>query len=133
MKNEIRAGNKVLAFDEPQPTQFERFKEDIGGLMVAFVRIQTFLENIENGKIDSFDDIIEKQIGAIKEASKGLEKMATLFYGILKNATIDGVEMTRDVFDDAFNYETVDNANTILTAIQDYIGRLSPTEAEQKN
>ena len=135
MEREIRAGDKLLRFEEPSPKQFEQFNGEAINLMIAFSHLQNFLENIETGKVASYSGIIEKQITAYKEASDGLKNLSSLFYGILNvgNSSIDGVKMTREVFDRAFNFESVDSADELMNCIKDYISLLSPTENEVKN
>ena len=135
MEHSIKVADYEIKFGDPDRAKLEKFASSSQAQFLAFTNIQVFLKNIQLGKIDNYVKIGEKQEQAFNELERMLLEMASDFYNILSNSSafINGEMISREKFDEVFNWDSLDSGNRLQEAVTAFVSELSVTMDEVKN
>ena len=134
MQHEIKTGEKVISFTEPERMTFERFRDDVAAVVMATEQLSSFLRRIEQGDVNMVG-IGNKAVQATKEINELLRNALDLFYNILRKTktTVDGEVLDRPLFDSMFDLSESETGQALFTAINDFVEKHEPNGKEVKN
>jgi len=135
MEHEINIDGHKITFLEPDRSRVEKFAEKSQSRFLAMMNIQVFLQNIQQGNIESFVGITEKQEQAFEELEKTLNKTRDEFYDMLVTckAKIDDKEISKENYLDVFSWSSVATASRLNEAVTAFVAEVSITDVEVKN
>ena len=124
----------VVEINQPTPAQHAEAKKKVMLKFKSFQALQSFLQRVENGQIETYVGISQKIESAWEEVTNMLQAIYDLVYNEFKrlNGTMNETAWNRESFDKAFDVNDVQSAQRLFNLFTEYV-KLDLIEEEAKN